>query len=83
MRVATFPSQGEFRMRTFKLAVYQDSNGYWCFRWWNVNPSDPGATPFCQGLVPCRSKQEAETEKQEFIEAEKQRHPWTVFESAE
>jgi len=83
MRVAAFLSQGEFSTKIFKAAVYQDNDGYWCFRWWNVHPYDPKATPFRQGLVPCRSQQAAEAEKQKFMEAEKQKRPWTVFESAE
>jgi hypothetical protein len=71
-------------MRKFNLAVYQDDSGVWCFRWWNVNPSDPQAAPFNQGLVgPCKNRQEADAEKQKFMEAEKQRRPWTFFESAE
>jgi hypothetical protein len=71
-------------MKMFKLATYRDNSGNWCFRWWNVNPSVTQALPLHQGLVgPCRDREEAEAEKRQFMEAEKHKHPWTVFESAE
>jgi hypothetical protein len=71
-------------MKLFKVAVYQDRNGNWYFRWWNVNPFDAQASPLHQGLVgPCKYKEGAEAKRRKFMEAEKQKHPWTVFESAE
>jgi len=71
-------------VRKLNAAVYQDKNGNWYFRWWNVNPSDAQAPPLHQGLVgPCKGEEEAEAEKRKFMEAEKEKHPWTVFESVE
>ena len=71
-------------MRKFKLAVYKGNDRTWCFRWWNVHCSDPQAATIHQGLFgPCNDRQDAETEKKRFMETEKQKYPWTVFELAE
>jgi hypothetical protein len=67
-------------MTTFKTAVYE-RDGRWWFRWWNVGP-DPKAAPFAQKLIgPCIDQQEAEIERQTFVEAERKKRPWVVFET--
>ena len=63
-------------MRTFRVRIFEN-NGNWFFRWDNVH-----VPTVCGVTMPLRTKQEAESQKKDFIEAERIRHPWTVFESA-
>ena len=62
-------------MTTFNIRVFEEK-GNWFFRWDNI--AVPTA---CRITGPLTSKEEAESEKQRFIEAEKKKRPWVVFES--
>jgi hypothetical protein len=63
-------------MITYRLSVFEQ-NGNWFFKWSNAaNPK------VCGGSGPLKSKEEAESAKEEFIEAEKKKRPWAVCESA-
>jgi hypothetical protein len=62
-------------MVTFKVRVFEQ-DGSWFFRWDNVNVST-----VCKVSAPLKSKDEAEVEKQRFMDAEKKKRPWVVFES--
>lgn len=63
-------------MVTFKVRIFEE-NGKWFFRWDNVD-----VPTVCRVTGPLDSREEAESEKKQFIEAEKKKRPWAVFESA-
>jgi hypothetical protein len=68
-------------VRKFKTSVFEKDAAWW-FRWWNVS-GEPPLLPLAQGLVgPYNDKQEAEAERHKFMDADKLKHPWVVFESA-
>jgi hypothetical protein len=61
---------------TFRTRVFEEG-GSWFFRWDNV------AVPTVRGITnPLRTKEEAESERQRFMDAEKRKRPWVAFESA-
>jgi hypothetical protein len=62
-------------MTTFRTRVFEEK-GNWYFRWDNV------AVPTVCGVTkPLKTKEDAESEKQQFVEAEKKKRSWVVFES--
>lgn len=63
-------------MRTFRVRIFED-HGKWFFRWDNVD-----VPTVCGITTPLSSRQDAESQMQAFIEAERSKHPWTAFESA-
>ncbi len=63
-------------MTTFRTRVFEEKRN-WYFRWNNV------AVPTACGVTqPLKAKEDAESERQKFVEAEKKKRPWVVFESA-
>ena len=62
-------------MLTIKTKVFQEG-GSWFFRWDNVD-----VPTVCGVTMPLKTKEEAESEKERFIEAERKKRPWVVIES--
>jgi len=63
----------ERKMTTFKIRVFEEG-GRWFFRWDNV------AVPTACGVTkPLETKEEAESERQCFMEAEKKKRSWVAF----
>jgi hypothetical protein len=61
-------------MTTFKVRVF-DEGGSWFFRWDNV------AVPTACGVTkPLKTKEEAESERRRFMEAEKKKRSLVAFE---
>jgi len=56
-------------MVTFKVRVFEE-RGSWFFRWDNVD-----VPTVCKVSAPLNSKEEAEAERQRFMEAEKKKRP--------
>lgn len=60
---------------TFKTRVFQDK-GSWFFRWDNVHVATA-----CRVIEPLGTREDAESEKERFVETERQKRPWVVFET--
>jgi hypothetical protein len=60
---------------TFRTRVFEEKSN-WFFRWDNV--AVPTA---CRVIGPLKSREEAESERQKFVAAEKKKRPLVVFES--
>jgi hypothetical protein len=58
---------------TFRTRVFEE-NGSWFFRWDNVLSGTCSVTP------PLATKEDAESGRQGFIDVEKKKRPWLVFE---
>jgi hypothetical protein len=64
----------ESKMTTFRVRVFEQ-NGNWFFRWDNV------AVPTACGITsPLASREDSESERQTWMETEKKKRPWAVFE---
>ena len=61
-------------MVTFKVRVLE-KNGSWFFRWDNVDVSTVRRLS-----EPLKTEEEPEAKRQRFMEAEKKKRPWVVFE---
>jgi hypothetical protein len=61
-------------MRKFRLRIFE-ANGKWFFRWDNVDVPTK-----CRLTMPLPSKALAESRMHDFIDAERAKRPWTIFE---
>lgn len=61
-------------MRKFRVRIVE-AKGKWFFRWDNVHV--PTA---CGVSMPLCAKRDAESQMQQFMETERSKYPWTVFE---
>jgi hypothetical protein len=62
-------------MRRFRTRIFEE-NGRWFFRWDNVD-----VQTVCRVTPPLASREEAESRKQDFMDAEQRKNGMVSFES--
>ena len=62
-------------MAAFRVRVFEE-NGQWFFRWDNMQ-----AASACGVSSPMSTREAAESERQLFMENERKKRPWVMFET--